>query len=273
MSHLLITNDDGVDSPALVPLAKALRQFGQVEVVVPDRECSWISKAVSRHSPVSVEQVERGGVAVHSVSGYPADCVQLGIHNLFESQPRLVVSGINIGSNHGSAFVTCSGTIGAAAEAANAGIPALAFSAGLFGSWAEWAKWAWSPESVEMWERLAAISAEVVGVVLTEGFPAGADVLSINMPGMADLDTPRRVTRLAATRYGPLFGQEDGSRLSHAFDGVLHVEGDPSGTDVGEGDAGCVTITPIRLAVPGQIDGNLRAALERRGKRPDTGVV
>ncbi len=268
MSYLLITNDDGVDSPALVPLATALRRLDRVEVVVPDRERSWISKAISRHDPLTVEQVTRGdGVAAYAVSGYPADCVQLGVHNLFEEPPRLVVSGVNIGSNHGSAFAACSGTIGAAAEAANAGVPALAFSARSVGSWPDWVRWVWSPEAVEMWERMAAISAEIVEVILAEGFPQDADVVSVNMPCGADLTTERRVTRLATTRYGPLFAPSEEFMLAHAFDGVLHVEGDPAGTDVGEGDAGYVTITPLRLATTGRIDDSLRAVLERTPRR------
>lgn len=273
MSYLLITNDDGVDSPALVPLAVALRRFGRVEVVVPDRERSWIGKAISRHDAISVERVTRGDVAVHAISGYPADCVQLGIHNLFETRPRLVVSGVNIGSNHGSAFAACSGTIGAAAEAATSGVPALAFSARSSGTWPDWVRWSWSPEAAEMWERMAAISAEVVEVILTEGFPKDADVVSVNMPSGADLDTPRRVTRLATTRYGPLFASKGEALLAHAFDGVLHVEGDPSGTDVGEGDAGYVTVTPIRLASSGSIENALKEALERRGTPGDGAVV
>ncbi len=264
MSHLLITNDDGVDSPALVPLAQALRRFGRVEVVVPDRERSWISKAISRHDALSVEQVMRDDVAIHAVSGYPADCVQLGIYNLFDEPPRLVVSGVNIGSNHGSAFAVCSGTIGAAAEAANAGVPALAFSARSVGSWPDWVRWVWSPGAAEMWERMAAISAEIVAVILAEGFPEDADIVSVNIPSGADLTTERRVTRLATTRYGSLFAPAEEFMLAHAFDGVLHVEGDPAGTDVGEGEAGHVTITPIRLAASGSIGADLRAALEGR---------
>ncbi|MGD2051373.1 MAG: 5'/3'-nucleotidase SurE [Acidimicrobiia bacterium] len=268
MSYLLVTNDDGVDSPALVPLVQALRRIDRVEVVVPDRERSWISKAISRHDPLTVEQVTRGDdVAAYAVSGYPADCVQLGVHNFFEDRPRLVVSGVNIGSNHGSAFASCSGTIGAAAEAANAGVPALAFSARSTGSWPEWVQWAWSPEAVGMWERMAAIAADIVEVILAEGFPPGVDVVNVNMPHEADLTTERRVTRLAATRYGPLFAPAGEFMLAHAYDGVLDVVGDPAGTDIGEGDAGYVTITPLRFATTGAIDDSLRAALERTPRR------
>jgi len=151
-------------------------------------------------------------------------------------------------------------------------VPALAFSARSSGTWPDWVRWSWSPEAVEMWERMAAISAEIVEVILTEGFPKDADVVSVNMPSGADLDTPRRVTRLATTRYGPLFASKGEALLAHAFDGVIHVEGDPSGTDVGEADAGYVTVTPIRLASSGSIEDALKQALERGGT-PGNGAV
>ena len=88
----LLTNDDGIDAPALVPLARALAELGQVSVVVPDRERSWVGKAITRFDPVSVEETSREGIVMHAVSGYPADAVQLGIHALGLPHPDLVVS-------------------------------------------------------------------------------------------------------------------------------------------------------------------------------------
>lgn len=266
MSRLLITNDDGIDAPALLPLAKALKRLGRVNVVVPDRERSWISKAITRHEPIRVERLSRDGVELHSISGYPADCVQLGVHNLTSEPPTAVVSGINVGSNSGSAFLSGSGTVGAAVEAANTGVPALAFSARSVGAWEDWAPWAWTPDSVPMWERLAVIAAEVVETVLNHGFPGGVDVLSVNMPGDADVDTPRAVTRVAVTKYGRLFKPATDAVMTHAFDGVLEVLGDADGTDVDVVASGHVSITPIRVAVTAPIGDALRSALEdRRG--------
>ena len=64
---------------------------------------------------------------VHAISGTPAMAVLYGIFELIPDKPDLVVSGINYGLNVGSG-VTISGTVGAALEAAAAGIPALAIS-------------------------------------------------------------------------------------------------------------------------------------------------
>lgn len=265
MTRLLITNDDGIDAPALLPLAKAMRRLGSIDVVVPDRERSWISKAITRHEPITVEKVTRDGVELHAVSGYPADCVQIGVHNLAPEPPAVVVSGVNVGSNSGSAFISGSGTIGAAVEAANTGVPALAFSARSEGEWADWSAWAWSSGSLPMWERLAAIATDIVATVLARGFPDGVDVLSVNLPGDADLSTPRTVTRVAATKYGRLFKPAEATVMTHAFDGLLEIVGDVGGTDVDVVASGHVAITPIRVAVTAPIGHGLRRALEAPG--------
>lgn len=262
MTRLLITNDDGIDAPGLLPLARAMRRLGSIDVVVPDRERSWISKAITRHEPITVETVIRGGIEVHAVSGYPADCVQIGVHNLTAEPPSAVVSGVNVGSNSGSAFISGSGTIGAAVEAANTGVPALAFSARSEGEWADWSAWAWTSRSLPMWERLAAIAADIVGTVLARGFPGGVDVLSVNLPSDADLNTPRTVTRVATTKYGRLFKPAESSVMTHAFDGLLEIVGDAAGTDVDVVASGRVAITPVRVAVTAPIGDGLRHALE-----------
>jgi hypothetical protein len=128
MPTILITNDDGIDSPTLVPLARCLRRLGTIRVVVPEAERSWIAKAITRFEALRVVPAEREGIAMHAVTGTPADCVSLGVHTLFDGPPDLVVSGINLGLNYGLAFLLSSGTVGAALEACLAGIPAIAFS-------------------------------------------------------------------------------------------------------------------------------------------------
>jgi len=63
----------------------------------------------------------------YSVDGTPTDCVNLGVHGLFDRRPDLVVSGINVGSNLGD-DITYSGTVCAALEATLMGVPAFAVS-------------------------------------------------------------------------------------------------------------------------------------------------
>jgi 5'-nucleotidase len=264
MARLLITNDDGIDAPALVPLARAMERFGEVAVVVPNRERSWIGKAITRVGPINVSRVDRGGIGMWAVEGFPADCVQIGSFGVLAQPPDLVLSGINIGANRGSAFATGSGTIGAAVEASNVGIGGIAFSALSSGIWAEWVEWSLSPAATPMWERLAAIAADIVATILRIGFPAGVDALSVNLPDSADLTTRRVVADLARTTYGRLF-TGSGDSYEHAFDGVLRVQGDNAGTDMEVLDAGHVAITPIRMATTAPLNGDVRAALEMAG--------
>lgn len=264
MSFLLVTNDDGVDSPALPPLVRALGALAPVRAVAPAAERSWIGKAITRHDEVRVERVERGGVEMLAASGYPADCTQLGAHCLFETRPEMVVSGINVGFNHGRAFLLSSGTVGAAAEGWIAGLPAIALSTGDLDDHAAWAKQAWREASVPMWERLAELAASVVGDVREAGFPEDVDVLSVNFPHTADVRTPRRVTRLAHVGYDRLFqpGEHAGS-FRHEFGGAFRRVGPLEGTDLEGARHGLVTITPIQLAHTAEIPAGLRRRLER----------
>ncbi len=261
MKRLLITNDDGIDSPALVPLVAAMQRFGEVAVAAPNRERSWIGKAISRVDTVAVTPIDRGGFQMWSVDGFPADCVHVGAFGLLEHPPDLVISGINIGANKGSAFATGSGTLGAAIEASNIGVGGIALSAMSVGDWSEWVRWVHTEAATEMWTRLAEIAADIVDVVLDTGIPRDVDALSVNLPADANRRTRRAVTGLARTRYGALLSGTDGE-YRHNYDGVLHTEGDLAGSDLEALDAGLVSITPVRMANVAPLDDGLRQRLE-----------
>ena len=265
----LLTNDDGVESPALVPLAKALRRLGRVEVVVPNRERSWVGKAITRHDDIQVEVVERDGVRIHTATGYPADCTQLGVYSLFEETPSMVVSGINIGYNHGAAFVLSSGTVGAAVEGWIGGVPAMAFSAGTVGDWSHWSQWVWTTDGLEMWKRLADLAVGIIESVVRAGEIDGADVLSVNLPGDADAATPRRVTSIARVGYDRLFQARGDGVFGHDFGGGFRHMGDLDGTDIEAAADGVISITPIVVPQAGVVPPELLATLERTDGRAD----
>ena len=183
--RILLTNDDGIEAPGLIPFARALQTVGDVVVVVPDRERSWVAKAITRFDPVGVERRIVGGVELHACSGYPADCVQLGIHVLFPSKPDIVVSGVNIGYNHGTAYLQSSGTAGAALEAGIAGVPAIAFSTGSeVMEWNAWKAWALTADALEMWARVGRVAARVVADAFSLLSPG--DVLNVGIPDRAE---------------------------------------------------------------------------------------
>ncbi len=263
MSHFLVTNDDGVDSPALLPLIAAMEGIGAVETVVPDRERSWIAKAITRRDPVRVDKRDIEGHVVHTATGFPADCVQLGLHSLFDALPELVVSGINVGYNYGSAYLLSSGTVGAATEGWIGGVPAVAVSAGTSSDWPTWARFALSAESREMWERLAAVAVDVIADVLESDVFDVADVVSINLPDQADLDTPRRVTRLARVGYDRLFAPTGEGVYSHHYGGGIVEFEAMSGTDIATAGDGEVAITPLVMARAADVSDELRRRLER----------
>ncbi len=263
MGFILVTNDDGVDSPALVPLVRALQELGPVRVAVPDAERSWIGKAISRWEEIRVERLERNGIEMFAVGGYPADCTNLGVHSLFDGRPDLVVSGVNIGLNSGLGFFLSSGTIGAAMEGWIAGVPALAFSVGLQGNDREWKRTVAAPESRDMWERSAALALEITRTISERGLPAEADLLSVNFPVGAGPETPRVLTELAAVGYERLFRRKSEGVFVHDYGGELRNEADAhADTDVAALRKGRVSITPVRLAHTAEISLESRRALE-----------
>jgi 5'-nucleotidase len=258
---ILLTNDDGIDAPGLAAFAERLSSLGEVEVVVPDRERSWVGKAITRFEPVRVERVELGGRTMHTATGYPADCVQLGVHTLFGRRPDIVVSGINVGYNHGSAYLQSSGTVGAALEGAISGVRSIAFSAGSTkGEWSTWKQWAESPDSAEMWDRLAQIA-----TAMTAEFAKadGAGAVSVGLPGEATMETERRLTTVARVGYDRLFSQIGDDLYTHSFGALVDIQPDMRGTDLGAAADGAIAITPVEGAGFSEASRSLAEALLR----------
>jgi len=248
MTWILVTNDDGIDAAALPPLARAIGEVAPIRVVVPDTERSWIGKAITRDDPIRVESVTRDGIEMFATSGYPADCVQVAINVMFDTPPSLVVSGINLGFNHGTAYLQSSGTVGAVLEAYIGGIDGLALSTGTpngyGGNFRDWRNWALSKDSASMWERLAAISAEMAAGML-QGGHMGVTV-NVNFPQDADLTTERRLTTVADTGYGQLFREESPGVYVHDYRGLLHHRSVPDGTDVATVNGGVISVAAVR---------------------------
>jgi len=121
---ILLSNDDGVTAPGLHQMADALKRLGDVYICAPEGPRSGASSALTLYSPLLVTEV---GPRCWSVSGNPADAVKLALTELVGGRPDIVVSGINNGLNCGS-NVLYSGTVAAALEGAQAGIPSFAVS-------------------------------------------------------------------------------------------------------------------------------------------------
>lgn len=127
---ILISNDDGIDSKGIYSLVEAARPFGRVVVVAPDMGRSGASHSITLEAPLTLKKVDFFEESVESYicSGTPVDCIKAAKHLILKGQPiDLCLSGINHGSN-ASTNILYSGTMGAAMEAAMAGIPSIGLS-------------------------------------------------------------------------------------------------------------------------------------------------
>lgn len=232
MISILLTNDDGIQSPGLDRLADVLASVGQVTVVAPDRERSASSHSLTLHRPL---RIHARGERRHAIDGTPSDCVYLGVVQVCEQRPDLVVSGINRGSNIGD-DVTYSGTIAAAIEGTILGIPSFAISQ--IGG-----------HDIEEYDFHAAgiVAEELARKIVDDGLPSDI-LLNVNVP-------EGEIRGIRCTRQG-----------KHIYEEVVHEAKDPRGDSyywIGSGEAahvdqppdtdytavreGHVSVTPLHL--------------------------
>ncbi len=263
---VLVTNDDGIDSPALRPLLRELTQIRPVVAVVPSREFSWTSKTLSRFATPRLQNQEEVdlGCPLFALDGSPADCANIGVHNLYANPPTVVVSGVNIGANAGLAFLLSSGTVGAAIEAMLAGVPAIALSAQLRAEdYAQWRGERTDGFLEPLWRDTAIVSREIVSGVLAGGLPKGAGVLSVNMPPQVDPSTPRRMTGVTPTTYGAFFRQRADGAFEHHYEGFRRVGPGEGPGDIEALESGEISMTPLKFDLSAPIDIVDRRRFER----------
>ena len=204
---------------------------------------------MTRFGEVRLEEAGLDGFAAWTLTGSPADCANLGIHNLQSTKPRLVVSGINIGANAGLSFMLSSGTVGAAIEGVLSGVAAAAFSAQLHKQdYDRWREQRNLDSLAQLWESAAVVTAEIVAEILDRGLPEGASLVSVNMPPETSPSTPRQFTEITKTEYGRFFRRTGSGRFVHEFSGLEIREPNSCG-DVEVLERGVVAITPIRFGL------------------------
>jgi 5'-nucleotidase len=219
----LVTNDDGIESPFLDALVRALLTVGTVTVVAPSGERSWIAKAISRRGEVGVR--ERPGLfpcRAWAIDGTPADCVNLGLAHLVDSPIDAVVSGINIGSNAGLPLVLASGTVGGALEGALLGRHAIASSIRLdpsdFATITRISEPTIPPHVRVSLDAVATRTASLARDVARRKEPRRLIVHNLNFPCGFGPASPLRRTMPALMRAGSLFSPVAGSdRRAYAF--------------------------------------------------------
>ncbi|KAJ9102484.1 hypothetical protein QFC21_002884 [Naganishia friedmannii] len=151
-------NDDGPPSPSspnIYSFALALRnKLGwDIRVVIPDCQKSWVGSAYAisdvvqqaffyprgpdgvtgdieyKRRPLNKEQGEEMEWVL--LTGTPATCANIALHNIYEGEIDLVISGPNHGRNSSSAFAISSGTIGATLSSTFSSYPSIALSYGV----------------------------------------------------------------------------------------------------------------------------------------------
>ncbi len=127
--NLLLTNDDGINSPFLRCLAEAARTRGhRVTVCAPAAQQSTASHHYHTHGDIRVVPRDLPFAdAAFAVEGTPVDCVRIALRCLCPDADA-VLSGINLGYNTGWP-IYASGTVGAAREAVLTGLAGFAVSA------------------------------------------------------------------------------------------------------------------------------------------------
>jgi 5'-nucleotidase len=121
---ILLTNDDGIEAEGLQILYKVLSAENEVYIIAPDQERSACSNIFTMRDELIVTKHNDYSF---SISGYPADCVSLGLHSDIVPDIDLVISGINHGPNLGD-DIHFSGTVAGARTSFIFGKPSLAVS-------------------------------------------------------------------------------------------------------------------------------------------------
>lgn len=231
MLRVLISNDDGVYAEGIKALAEAVREIAEVTIVAPDRNRSGASNSLSLSRPIRLKHIADHTV---SVEGTPTDCVHIAITGLLTTQPDMVISGINAGSNMGD-DVWYSGTVAAAMEGRFMGLPAIAVS--LCG------------EELVHYETAALVVVRLVKHLLEDPLPAGT-ILNVNVPDVPfDVIQGYEVTRLGTRHCAePTIRQLDPRGSPIYWIGPAGKEEDAGqGTDFYAIRNNKVSITPLRI--------------------------
>lgn len=231
--RILITNDDGIDSPGIAALVDVLGADAEVVVVAPAGNRSASSHATETlRDPIRVRRWTRpdGQPGGWAVSGAPADAARFGLLEVGRDAPfDLLVSGINDGENVGL-LAHISGTVGAAKEALLHGVPAIAVS---------------QSRRRDEWLTAARFTATVVEQVRARGLPPGV-LLSINVPaGELAGAVPARMAGSEFRYDGYAQEGSDGDETLYRL--RLGFQRPTEGGDTRAFLSGRVTVTPIRL--------------------------
>jgi 5'-nucleotidase len=250
--RILLTNDDGIYSPALLAMARRLREMGEVHVVAPESVQSATGHGITISSPILTNRfMLQGDIPGTAIAGRPADCVKVAVAHLLPGPADLVVSGINAGTNVGI-NVIYSGTVAAAVEAAFLGLRAVAVSQYL-------------KEGITAdYDVAAARAMGVIQQLLSLGLRPG-QVANINLPALPRGQEPKgiAVCRQCTNPWVDQYERRTDPRGRDYFwnKSVFTLGDTEKDTDVAALREGYITVTPLHY------DLTDRGALEAWKKR------
>jgi 5'-nucleotidase len=196
--QILLSNDDGIDSPGLWAAAEALSDLGYVTVAAPRDHMSATGRGFAKDADGRItkkKQIVNGQEwEGYAIGGSPSQSVMHGLLEVVSKRPDLVVVGINYGVNFAT-DITYSGTIGAAIEAASMGTPALAISLQIV-----YEDYNSYQDDVNF-SAAAYFTRFFTQKLLEKELPDDVDILNVVIPDGATSQTPWKVTRLANMRY------------------------------------------------------------------------
>lgn len=216
--RILVTNDDGIDSPGLRHLARAAAREGHdVVVAAPMTESSGSSAAmtaIEEHGKIILHKRELPGakhIPAYAVAASPAYIVLLALREAFGDAPTMIFSGINRGANAGAAVVH-SGTVGATLTGSYAGLHGLAVSLDVLSPRVAAKRAAGAPaaplnalvaadieeDEKRHWSSAAELAVRLVPTLLHT--PPGT-VFNLNVPDL-HLDGIRGLRRAALAQFG-----------------------------------------------------------------------
>jgi len=230
---ILLSNDDGINSPGLAALVEKLSPLGSVTVAASRDDRSGASHGITSNAPIKLKQSDRNGVKWYAIDALPATCVRLAIESLLPANPDIVVAGINNGDATGVVSFY-SATVACAREAAITGLPAIAVNL--------------EKSEVMDYEGAAAFIAALVQEIKDKRLPPGI-YLNINIPAL-----PRGQLRgvlitkqdLRSTRQYYEKRVDPAGEVSY-WPSYKHLEPDKKKTDIWALKNGYISITPFQI--------------------------
>ena len=235
--RILLTNDDGIHAEGLAVLERIARTFTEdVWVVAPETDQSGYAHSLTLSEPLRLRKIAPKRFAL---KGTPTDCVIMGVRELMDSPPDLVLSGMNSGQNVGD-DVTYSGTVAGAMEGALLNIRSIALSQ---------AYNFFDGERTLNWETGERHAPEIISRLLDQPFPKKT-LVNVNFPNCLPEEVRgTRITSQGAFTHG-LFMEKRRDGRGFPYYWLRFGREEPEqreGADIVAIRENYISITPLKL--------------------------